>query len=177
MSRLKQVGPMQSKPMQGGTYLKAQRVRNPLAGKNNQAARSKDVTTIKKNSFKLSTAISSKPVEKFEEDLAKEVKKQMLKSKREEEKFMLERMKQIQIQQSDTMQACEGWSNILNATKVNFDMEAVKFVQDMRMLENENDGRPEPSGMEVDEDSAIQNPELIKRSADIEVPNNINLVQ
>lgn len=44
-------------------------------------------------------------------------------------------MKQIQIQQMDTVQACEGWFGSLNATNVHVDMEALKFIHDKKSVE------------------------------------------
>lgn len=120
----------------GTSPINHQKVRNPRAGKNVQVTRNNEIKGVVKRSFKKTMTPASKHIEKIEEVLNKEVKNQRLKSKKDEEMFILDRMRQLQNQQSDTMQACGGWLGSLNAGSVHLDMDAVRIAQDRRIAED-----------------------------------------
>lgn len=114
-------------------------MRNPRAGKNQHDVSNKEVKGVVKKSFKKALGSMSKQIEKIEEVLNKEVKVKNFKSKDEEEKYILDRMRQLQYQHIDTVQACEGWFRTLNATNVHVDMDAVQFVQERKHIDMGNE--------------------------------------
>lgn len=63
--------------------------------------------------FKTKNASSSKPSVKIEEVVKKEFKEQIKKDKKMEENQILDKIRILQLQQQDTLQACNGWSEAL----------------------------------------------------------------
>lgn len=111
---------------------KVEKIRNPKAGKNSQSGRNKDIKVIANKSFKKNLASSAKPLGKLEEVISKELKVDRRKATKEEEMAILDRVRQIQIQQQDTAQACEGWSGMIQGTNVFVNPEASAYVQSLK---------------------------------------------
>lgn len=101
--------------MNNGLVLNAQRVRNPKAGKNFEMGRNKEkeVKLTTKKNFKANSGASAKASEKLKQVMSRELQEQVKKEKKLEETQILDRMKNIQLQQQDTLQACQGWSEAL----------------------------------------------------------------
>lgn len=87
-------------PVQKATGpLKVQRGRNPNVGKNSQAGRSKEIKVLARKNFKKNVASTTKRPGKLDDYASKVIKEQILKSKKDEEKCILDLKKQIQINQ------------------------------------------------------------------------------
>lgn len=105
-----------------------QRVRNARGGDNPQTNRMNDIKAVARQTFKRSSPPINKVINISEEGSSKGKHEMDKKNRKSEVAMILERMRQMQLQKTDIVQACMGWFEPLHGVQVHVDRETVEFA-------------------------------------------------